>query len=321
MNTYKLLSHTLILLAVMIVMVIPPTFANAAYTPKSVSKLVADDDADNASSTSRIPLILIHGVHSTDSATFAAIDGTTTNEKAYFQNFINYFYSSDLKDRYQLYRFHYLSDELSVQEIGQGLREWIDDYILNRKIKDGKIVILAHSMGGLVARSYMEEQQHIQGAYALQYGGARVEKLITLATPHHGTPACNGLSRDLAATNSLWSAVIALASYIYNGVYTATSISDSAVNRSDLRTDNFFWVNDNMWLTNLNQNKAYDDKIIAYYGTMDLEDSERNQVLSNISVLTPAYLLDYAKNGNKHQQLIAANIQPISTLQLFCFSV
>lgn len=40
----------------------------------------------------------------------------------------------------------------------------------------GKIVILAHSMGGLAARAYLRK-----------YGAARVATLITLGTPHHGT--------------------------------------------------------------------------------------------------------------------------------------
>ena len=39
-----------------------------------------------------------------------------------------------------------------------------------------QLVILAHSMGGLVARAYLR-----------QHGARRVAKLITLGTPHHGT--------------------------------------------------------------------------------------------------------------------------------------
>lgn len=39
-----------------------------------------------------------------------------------------------------------------------------------------RVVILAHSMGGLAARAYLR-----------QHGAARVARLITLGTPHHGT--------------------------------------------------------------------------------------------------------------------------------------
>jgi triacylglycerol lipase len=38
------------------------------------------------------------------------------------------------------------------------------------------VTLIAHSMGGLVARAYLRK-----------YGGAKVQKLITLGSPHHGT--------------------------------------------------------------------------------------------------------------------------------------
>jgi predicted alpha/beta hydrolase family esterase len=39
-----------------------------------------------------------------------------------------------------------------------------------------RLVLVSHSMGGLVARAYLR-----------RYGGARVARLITLGTPHHGS--------------------------------------------------------------------------------------------------------------------------------------
>jgi triacylglycerol lipase len=52
---------------------------------------------------------------------------------------------------------------------------------LAEKIKGGRIDIIAHSLGGLVARSYI---QHLDG-------GRRVDRLITLGTPHYGTHAAH----------------------------------------------------------------------------------------------------------------------------------
>ena len=40
----------------------------------------------------------------------------------------------------------------------------------------GQVVLVGHSMGGLVARAYLR-----------QYGGAKVRRLITIGTPHHGS--------------------------------------------------------------------------------------------------------------------------------------
>ncbi|MDB5962925.1 MAG: hypothetical protein JWP59_4219, partial [Massilia sp.] len=65
----------------------------------------------------------------------------------------------------------------------------IDDYIA--QVEDavqallhgsgaGRIAIVAHSMGGLVARAWLR-----------QYGSARLARLITLGSPHHGTVLAN----------------------------------------------------------------------------------------------------------------------------------
>ena len=43
-----------------------------------------------------------------------------------------------------------------------------------------QVVIVAHSMGGLVARAYLR-----------RHGGAQVARVITLGTPHHGTALAN----------------------------------------------------------------------------------------------------------------------------------
>ncbi|MBW2272983.1 MAG: alpha/beta fold hydrolase [Deltaproteobacteria bacterium] len=52
---------------------------------------------------------------------------------------------------------------------------------LDAKVRGGRIDMVAHSMGGLVARFYLQ-----------QLGGARrVDRLITLGTPHRGTHAAN----------------------------------------------------------------------------------------------------------------------------------
>jgi len=50
---------------------------------------------------------------------------------------------------------------------------------IDANVGGGRIDLVAHSMGGLVARFYLQ-----------QLGGARrVDRLITLGTPHHGTHA------------------------------------------------------------------------------------------------------------------------------------
>ncbi|MBI1898510.1 MAG: hypothetical protein HYZ57_14745 [Acidobacteria bacterium] len=61
---------------------------------------------------------------------------------------------------------------------------------------DAEVSLIAHSMGGLVSRYYLES-----GAYAGRPGFAAVRRLITLGTPHNGAPlaltAALGMERRL----------------------------------------------------------------------------------------------------------------------------
>lgn len=58
---------------------------------------------------------------------------------------------------------------------------------LDRRVGGGRIDLIAHSMGGLVARFYLQ-----------QLGGERrVDRLITLGTPHRGTHAASFLPSRL----------------------------------------------------------------------------------------------------------------------------
>jgi cysteine-rich repeat protein len=51
---------------------------------------------------------------------------------------------------------------------------------------DSRVILVAHSMGGLAARSYLEDFGEL-GGQAVGYG-ADVAALITIGTPHMGTP-------------------------------------------------------------------------------------------------------------------------------------
>jgi hypothetical protein len=59
----------------------------------------------------------------------------------------------------------------------------IEDYVapLARRIDElageaGRVILVAHSMGGLVCRAYLR-----------RFGGARVARIVTLGTPYHGS--------------------------------------------------------------------------------------------------------------------------------------
>ena len=99
--------------------------------------------------------------------------------------FIDYYNSHDvLNKNYKLYRFSYQSNVISVAALADELRQALTqaDALDPQGFAGKQISIIGHSMGGLIARFYMgEDQQNGKGR-----GGERVQKLITLDTPHHG---------------------------------------------------------------------------------------------------------------------------------------
>jgi triacylglycerol esterase/lipase EstA (alpha/beta hydrolase family) len=79
------------------------------------------------------------------------------------------------------YAFAYRSRG-SIEGLALRLKRFLDGHV-----RGGRISLIAHSMGGLVARFYLQ-----------QLGGARrVDQLITLATPHHGSHAANFIPAPL----------------------------------------------------------------------------------------------------------------------------
>ncbi|MGA1869572.1 MAG: NBR1-Ig-like domain-containing protein [bacterium] len=274
-----------------------------------------DENYDN-----QIPLILIHGIHGNRTAESGVIkiDDINNPNFLYWQNFIDFFYKNDLYKNYKLYLFFYESDRNTVWDIAKSLRNKIDDAIdcyaernsvYELKIKDVPFVIVAHSMGGLVARSYMNEHSHNTGDYKgnpYPRAGDRIIKLITLATPHHGTPAANDAARtNFLLLNRSELELIAITAIIdifywwqidtectdsilqtcmnqdllsaFRNFYSVSQNCQVRVyepNRSDLRFDNYCNISPkynmenekNSWMKNLNDCEAYSDKIIAYYG-------------------------------------------------------
>ncbi len=216
----------------------------------------------------RLPLILIHGLNAKD---FFAPPQTDV-----WDNFLNYHNNNPaLKAIYKSYLLSYYSNAVGISELGSALCDVMDK--MNQGDPDNfgnkNIVLVGHSMGGLVARSSLAFQQNF-GAFNGKPLGERVLKIITLATPHHGSPLANGPARNWRAGVG-WEAVISNADN-FNLLFWSTGPGWNQVNRSDLRWDNYDGLLNydlypderNFWLDNLNQNKIYDSKIIAYGGAI-----------------------------------------------------
>ncbi|MBB4639471.1 carboxypeptidase regulatory-like domain-containing protein [Longimicrobium terrae] len=119
----------------------------------------------------RIPLIVIHGWQPDrlDCASFNRFHPETET----FGDFITQVNSTpDLASRYSVYVLRYPT----FQPVGVA-SEYLHQQIEARGWRTGGVVLVGHSMGGLVGRGYLAG-----------HGGDAVRALITLGTPHEGSP-------------------------------------------------------------------------------------------------------------------------------------
>jgi len=232
----------------------------ATYLAFSLSGDSYLDEVDTeALGKDRTPLVLIHGWNnSTDK-------GGAPPQTYMWDSFIAYYNSpagADLKSKYKLYRFGYWSNEVELIQLSTAFRDVLDTVSANDPQQFGSknISILAHSMGGLIARYYMTKLG----------GTGRVSKLITLGTPHHGTPIANGLALGSVANPTQRALLDEFNLYL-------SPIKYYQINRSDLYWDNYdnalgthvydhFPGERNDTLNAIQADPASDGKIIAYAG-------------------------------------------------------
>ena len=127
--------------------------------------------------TNRPPIVLIHGWGG---------DCDSAQNCPAWEAFRAYFRETPaLRDRFDVYAFRYAGYGLlglgtqrtrnhsipRLQGLGAELRR-----LLKNTFADRRPILIAHSLGGLIARSAMQEWDWVD----------RVETLITLGTPHHG---------------------------------------------------------------------------------------------------------------------------------------
>lgn len=133
------------------------------------------------SGNNRTALILVHGQHNESAAA----------DKDRWIDFIQwYMNSATLKQHFDLYRFSYDSAFNEPHEAAEGLLDLFENWsipgsgmTLKQKYTNQRVVLLAHSYGGLVCRAAMNQRLSDNSFF-----GDRVYRLVTLATPHHGSP-------------------------------------------------------------------------------------------------------------------------------------
>lgn len=95
-----------------------------------------------------------------------------TADAGYMQDLMHQFTGSGFTSL----AFEYPSDR-GIHQAAKVLRERLESFDQGRAISDDRLVLVCHSMGGLVARALI----------AFEGGDRYVRKIITLGTPHDGT--------------------------------------------------------------------------------------------------------------------------------------
>ena len=136
-------------------------------------------------------VILVHGIHGTKTSDvpvpcglFDYLDSSSTalTNDCNWGPLLKHLEGTDLWGKLRIYVFRYESDKASTtSDLGRMLLDQMEARKFNH------VILIAHSMGGLVTRSMMAAK----GATTGEAGLARVRAVITLATPHHGTPFAN----------------------------------------------------------------------------------------------------------------------------------
>jgi len=159
----------------------------AALTPELAPARFNDGgEVDAAALGTRLPLLLVHGLGGSPEG---------------WESFLRAYERHDAwRAAFKPYTFRYATSSgevgadpaapRSITAVGAALRDALQAMFDRPAAAPAsgfagkRLLVVAHSMGGLVVRSMMQEQAFRDG----QRGGEKVLRLITLGTPHHGSP-------------------------------------------------------------------------------------------------------------------------------------
>lgn len=217
--------------------------------------LLVHDAGSVAANLARRALVLIHGHYWKDGAGHDFDPG----ERAFlFEPFRNDDRYQQLRRRYAIFTFLYPTNA-SYEYSSVGLADTIQRQ-LPAASGERDLTIVAHSMGGLVAR------------YALQHHGIgeRLQSLITLATPHHGTILASMIMANAAIRQKVgWLGYILqrLGRRIW---CPSAGMAGMAADNADLRIapheETRFGITVNHRLAALNLSDPYIDRMICVMG-------------------------------------------------------
>ena len=129
----------------------------------------------------RVPVVLVHGVWTNSSDSWVS---TNFTKKLADSNFTYFFadyakYNSTTFDPYAIPKI----GNYGVDSIRNKTHDLLLDYRLNKSIAVAQVDIIAHSMGGLMARGFVQQPDYENKS---NYMNGSIHRLITIGTPHFG---------------------------------------------------------------------------------------------------------------------------------------
>ena len=275
--------------------------ATSSWINSNYAQTKALNYLDNESTDTREPLLLVHGWQAVEvnaERNPAILRDYDHNEFEYWHNFIDYYLTTpELYTRYKLYTYHYASYK-HISYNGEILKELLNELkqnyntVLGRALWEDKLVIVGHSMGGLVARSLIEEHQ------GLGVNAENLRKLITLDTPHHGSHGANQAhwssnladfigSKDLGTAGSvdlIWDN--------YDSYYSKTDSSKDTANYKETLD----WNDRDSRYRILGDRAAFDNYFLAKIPSFTIDD----YINPYLAYLNKSFRLNWANKVNSN---------------------
>ena len=149
----------------------------------------------------RAPVVLVHGLWG-NFTSMLPIYGELLNSGKYNNSILRVTDYTNTNSYSFLANSNVIKDEINNTFLGLQLLNY----------SAGKVDIVAHSMGGILARIYLQNNDCGEGHITNCYRGD-IHKLITLNTPHSGTQIANFI------LSNAWGASVARDILDYNGMY------------------------------------------------------------------------------------------------------
>jgi pimeloyl-ACP methyl ester carboxylesterase len=164
----------------------PPKYISQEYWDKNSESKLVKRDMNNydfqSKKTIPIEIIVSYSNHNNDYVTDTVIVNVCRTPIFFVHGFLGSAgtwgkMSSQLSDKgYFTFTDNYNAGNGSIEDQSKQLKQNINDYFRKCGIKVQKVDLICHSMGGLIAREYVQSKLYDKN----------VRKLITVGTPHHG---------------------------------------------------------------------------------------------------------------------------------------